>query len=341
MGKLKNVMEFFVEIEPEESDEVPEEAASDDPDVAAKAAKERAQQGPVGKTPDQPKKVREAASDPYAGSIDEAALSDAVDELDTDDPSQVFDEIYESAGLPPRDSEKFTIHKVEKLLESQHLQGMSDKVKQRSIMVTLESSDKNLDEVIQDAVARDKALDQYDGMLKKDVNDLQKQVEEENARIEQEIEEYLKRKKAQMQENKKKVEQARQMYEKWKGEKQSEEQRLLEAVSVFVDENPITEGMGEWDEADTDQMPQGNVFSDRDGDQSATSGESTAGSSSASAGTSGSSGASGEAGAADTKVEKGKLAEQIEKSAGGQGDGELSESEQELLDQLESETGDS
>ncbi|MFB6374946.1 MAG: hypothetical protein ABEN55_17915 [Bradymonadaceae bacterium] len=335
MGKMKSVMEFFVEIEPEKSDDVPEEAASDDPDVAAKAAKERAQQGPVGKTPDQPKKVREAASDPYAGELDEAALSDAVDELNTDNPDKVFDKIYEAAGLPPRDSGNFTIHKIEKLLNSEHLSGMSDKVKQRSIMVTLESNDKSLDEIIQDAVARDKALDQYDVRLKKDVKDLQKQVEQENSRIQKEIEEYLKKKKAQMEENKKKVEQARQMYEKWKGEKQSEEQRLLEAVSVFVDENPITEGTGDWEQGDTGQMPEGNVFSD--GSSGAVPSESAA--SSESSAPSGTSEASSKEGAQKTQGGgEGKLAEQIEKSSEGGGDGELSDSEKQLLEELESKT---
>jgi len=325
MGKLKSVMEFFVEIESEDSDDVPEEAASEDPDVAAKAAKKRAQQGPVGKTPDRPKKVREAAADPYAGAIDEAALSDAVDELETENPEAVFDKIYEAAGLSPRDSESFTIHKVEELLDSEHLSGLSDKVKQRSIMVTLESNDKTLDEVIQDAVARDKALDHYDGMLRKDVKDLERQVEQENARIEQEIEEYLKRKKAQMQKNKQKVEQARQMYEKWKGEKESEEQRLLEAVSVFVDENPITEGMGDLQDTDPSQMPTGNAFAD--GDEGGGESETTGGSAEPTS----------RAGAGETEVDD-QLAEQIEQSAGGETDGELSESEQQLLDELESKT---
>lgn len=261
MGKMKSLLEFFVEIEPEESDEVPEEAASDDPDVAAKAAAERAQQGAVGKKPSQPRKVGEMAGDPYAGMVDEAALSDATSELSGKNPKAVFDKIYQAAGLPPRGANQFTIHKVERLLHSEHLSGLSDEVKQRSIMVTLESSNKSLDEVIQDAVARDKALDQYDGMLRKEVGDLEKQVKQENARIEKEIEEYLERKKAQIKQNKEKVDKARRMYEEWSSQKENEEERLFNATSVFVDkDNPVTKGMGDWEDADPSQFPDADLF---------------------------------------------------------------------------------
>ena len=336
MGKLKSMMEFFVEIEPDDADEVPEEAASDDPDVAAKAAAERAQQGSVGKKPDRPKRVREAASDPYAGALDEAALSEAVDTLDASSPGEVFNKIYRAAGLPPRGSGKFTIHKVEQLLKSEHLSGLSDKVKQRSILVTLESSNKSLDEVIQDAVARDKAIDQYDGMLRKDVKDLERQVQQENSEIEKEIEEYLKRKKKQMEQNKAKVEQARQMYEKWKSEKETEEQRLLRAVSVFVEDNPITEGMGDWEESAPEDMPDTDVFADGGGGGGAPSESESSGSNRSGSGASSSS----EVGGGTTEVDD-ELADEIEKSAQGSGDVELSASDKELLEQLESESGDS
>ena len=53
MAGLKKVMNWFVTIEPDEGDtDIPREAADPDPDVAAKAARERAEKGPVGRQPD-------------------------------------------------------------------------------------------------------------------------------------------------------------------------------------------------------------------------------------------------------------------------------------------------
>jgi hypothetical protein len=238
MGKMKSLLNFFVEIEPDEDDEVPEEAASEDVDEAARAAVERAEQGEVGRRPEKRKRVREMVEDPYAGEVDEEALASAAEVINTTEDRALFDRIYRAASLPAQGAGVFTIHKVQRLLASKHLEGMSDQVKRSSVLVTLESSNASLEDVIGDAVARDKALDQYDAMLRRDVRNLEASVREENAAIESEMQEYLQRKKKQIEDNRARVDEARRMYEEWSGKKEREEDRLFQSVSIFTDADP-------------------------------------------------------------------------------------------------------
>lgn len=238
MSKLKDVMGWFVTIEPDEDDEVPEEAASEDIETAAKAARGRAEAGPVGHGAGG-KRVADYIEDPYAGTIDEEQLASATPDLDASAP---FDDVYRAAGLTAADDPSFTIFKVERLLNSQHLQGLGDKAKAASVLVALEANSVGLTSIIQDAVARDKALDQYDSMLRRDIKNLETDVEIENASIEVEIEEFLNRKREEMKRNNDKLAEAKELYRRWRSKKEEEEERLFRAVTPFVEQNPITRG---------------------------------------------------------------------------------------------------
>lgn len=235
MSKLKSVMNFFVTIEGDEDDEVPEEAASEDEEVAVKAARARVENGPPVGHPSN-SRVRDHV-DPYAGTIDESALpsgppSEAGDGM--------FDDVYHAAGLPSSTDPAFTIFKVERLLNSQHLAGLGDKAKAASVLVALEAHNVGLTSVIADAVARDKALDQYDQMLSRDVKNMQTEVEIANATIETDIEEFLMSKREEMAANNAKLAEFKQLYARWFSKKREEEDRLFAAITPFVNENPIT-----------------------------------------------------------------------------------------------------
>lgn len=239
MSKLKSLRNFFFVVEEDEDDQVPEEAASEDIDVAAQAARQRVDEGPVGREPSG-KRMRDYVEDPYVGELDDTALAAATPDLST--PGREFDEVYQAAGLLPAEGPGFTIFKVEKILQSEHLAGLSDKAKAASVLVTLEASGVGISTVVEDAVGRDRALDQYDAMLKRDIKNLETDVEITNASIEQEIADYLERKRQEIAANNQKLESARQMYELWRQKKEAEEQRLFDAVSPFVssDPNPIS-----------------------------------------------------------------------------------------------------
>jgi hypothetical protein len=232
---MKSFMDFFVTIEGDD-DDVPKEAASEDIDTAAAAARQRVEAGPVGRTPKN-KRVADYVDDPYAGIVDEEQLSNVTPDLGSDQP---FDEVYKAAGLPASDTSSFTIYKVERLLKSEHLKGLGDRAKAASVLVALEANNIGLDTIIQDAVARDKALDQYDAMLRRDIKNLDVDLQIRNAEIEAQIEDFLTRKRKEIAQNNTKLVEAKTLYQTWAEKKEAEENRLFEAVSPFVDSNPIT-----------------------------------------------------------------------------------------------------
>ena len=243
MSKLKGLRDFFFVIEEDEEDQVPEQAASDDIEVAAQAARERVDAGPVGREPSG-KTLGDYVDDPYVGEFDEdefdtASFGTATPDLSSDAP---FDDVYRAAGLPGADDPSFTIYKVEKILNSEHLAGLGDKSKAASVLVTLEASGVGLSSVITDAVGRDKALDQYDQMLRRDIKNLETDIEITNAMIETEIEDYLMRKREEIAANNSKLAQAKEIYGLWHQKKLTEENRLFNAISPFVAENPISRG---------------------------------------------------------------------------------------------------
>lgn len=237
-SKLKSIMNFFVTVEDAEGDEIPEEAGSEDADVAAQAARQRAEAGPVGQPADG-KRVADYVEDPYAGSLDEEMLASNTPDIEGE---ATFDPIYAAAGLPVEADAAFTVFKVERLLNSEHLAGLGDRAKAASVLVALEANSIKLNTVIQDAVARDKALDNYDQMLRHDVKSLEASVEENNAAIEKQVEEFLQRKREEVAQNNRGLAEAKELYARWRMKKQAEEERLFAAVTPFVDANPITRG---------------------------------------------------------------------------------------------------
>src|SRR5262245_10309729 len=71
-----------------------------------------------------------------------------------------FPALYEAAGiLPPKHG--FTILKVSDMLQSEHLQNMTPEVKRNAILVALEAAEVKVDEIVQDAMKRRRALDTY------------------------------------------------------------------------------------------------------------------------------------------------------------------------------------
>src|SRR6476661_9320141 len=68
-----------------------------------------------------------------------------------------FAEIYHAAEIAPP-AHGYTIEKVSTMLQSEHLRGLSAEVRRSSILVALEASGAKIEDVIQDAVRRDRAL---------------------------------------------------------------------------------------------------------------------------------------------------------------------------------------
>src|ERR1041385_8454137 len=82
-----------------------------------------------------------------------------------EDPTS-FAQIYEAAEIATP-AHGYTILKVAGMLQSEHLHGLPQEVKRSSILVALEAAGAKIDDVIQDAVRRDRALDSFENVLAK------------------------------------------------------------------------------------------------------------------------------------------------------------------------------
>jgi hypothetical protein len=148
-------------------------------------------------------------------------------------------EVYEAAkiAMPPHG---YSVLKVAEMLRSEHLHALAPEVKRKSIMVALDAAGVKVTDIIEDAVRRDRALDAYERVLQKHLDDLRAQVAAENQRLEDEISERVAELRARIDENIRKTTAEQDEFLAWRARKHQEEDTIAEAVSHFVAENPVT-----------------------------------------------------------------------------------------------------
>jgi len=152
-----------------------------------------------------------------------------------------FAEVYDAAEIRPP-AHGFTIMKVAEMLQSEHIRNLPRDVKRSSVLVALEASGEALEDVIQDAVKRDRALDTFERVQQKSVDDLEARKTQENQQIQAEMDRIVSEHQARVQANRDEVAKEKERFFAWRLKKQEEEQKISDAVSYFVVENPITTG---------------------------------------------------------------------------------------------------
>jgi hypothetical protein len=95
-------------------------------------------------------------------------------------------------------------------------------------------------EVLQDAIKRDRALDTYERLQEQQLASLEAAKIKENQQIQAELDRVIAEHRARMQANTDEVARERERFFGWRLKKQEEEQKIADAVSYFVTENPIT-----------------------------------------------------------------------------------------------------
>lgn len=148
-------------------------------------------------------------------------------------------EIYTSAQIATP-AHGYTVLKVAEMLQSEHIRSLPNDVKQRSIMVALDAAGVKVAEIIEDAVQRDRALDTYERVLQKHLEDLRTAKSAENRRIEEEINQRVAELRARVDQNNAELTAEQDNLLAWRVRKRQEEDRIAEAVGYFVSENPIT-----------------------------------------------------------------------------------------------------
>jgi hypothetical protein len=153
----------------------------------------------------------------------------------------LLEEIYASAQIATP-GHGYSILKVAEMLESEHIRSLPPDVKRKSILVALDAAGVKLQEIIEDAVQRDRALDTYERVLESNLEALRRTKEVENQRLEEEINQRLSELRARIAENNREVSEEHENLSAWRTGKRAEEERIAQAVGYFVAENPITSG---------------------------------------------------------------------------------------------------
>lgn len=203
---------------------------------------------------------RAESADPSAETAPVAGpqrVSDIVPETAPDDtvpdPTTAVDlgAVYEAAKIatPPHG---YTVLKVAEMLQSEHIAALPVDVKRKSVMVALDAAGVKIAEVVEDAVRRDRALDTYERVLQKSLDDLRARTAAENQEIENEISRRVAELRARIDANNQKTKTEQQEFAAWQTRKRQEEETIATAVGHFVSENPVTTTRTAKDEGGTD-----------------------------------------------------------------------------------------
>jgi hypothetical protein len=152
-----------------------------------------------------------------------------------------FEQIYRAAEIS--DAPKgYSILKVAHMLESEHIRNLPSDVKKSSVLVALDAAGVNIKDVIQDAIQRDRALDGYERVQQRALNELETAKLKENGEIQAAIDKYVTEQRAKMQSNSDAIAREKERFTGWRLKKQQEDKKIADTVGYFVTENPITTG---------------------------------------------------------------------------------------------------
>lgn len=163
--------------------------------------------------------------------VSEPQLEQPVARIGEEFPS--FEAIFQAFGIKDATA-GFTVYRAEELLKSVHLKNASPEIRRSALMVALEALRISPEDVIQDAVKRDKALTQFEKIEERRLRELEQKKSEENKRLQEEMERIFNEIREKMEDNNNLIKETRDKFQTWQQEKEKEEQRLSGVLQYFV-----------------------------------------------------------------------------------------------------------
>jgi hypothetical protein len=162
-----------------------------------------------------------------------------------------FPEVYQQAGIRAP-AHGFTILKIADMVSSNYLRELAREGKRAAILMALEASNVQIQDVIEDGAQRDLALNEYEAHQQKTFQDFKAQKQQQNQEIQAEIERLTQAYRATIQANEKEVAEEKARLDEWRAKKREEERRLRTAASHFV---PNSNGNGNAEAANAEPDP--------------------------------------------------------------------------------------
>ncbi len=158
------------------------------------------------------------------------------------EPATSFEHIYQSAAVKPRRLE-WGILKVAEMVNSAHLSGMSPEAKRCSVLMALEAARAEVEDLLQDAVVRQRALNDYEEAQRKTLERFEAAKLEENAGIQAELDRLTKQYLSRIQVNLDEIASEQDNFRNWQKQKQGEAQRITEAAGFCVPQGGAAAGI--------------------------------------------------------------------------------------------------
>ena len=150
-----------------------------------------------------------------------------------------MEDIYRAAGIMiPRKG--YTIKKVVEMLNSEHLSGLSKEKKRAAVLMALDAAGISIDQVQQDAKARQDALDSYEAAQKKQLEAEWVRKAEEVIQIQAELESIKAHYMARISRNMEGVAREKAAFSSWQATKQEEMQSMADALELCL-KSPVPE----------------------------------------------------------------------------------------------------
>lgn len=141
-----------------------------------------------------------------------------------------FGEIYETASTAAPES-NYSILKVAEMLKSPHLAGMAMESKRAALMMALEAAGVAVKDMLQDAMVRQRALNDYEEGQQRLLREFEAAKAEENRQIQAELDRVTTQYMSRIQANVDAVAQQQDVFRNWQRTKQQEAAVITEATA--------------------------------------------------------------------------------------------------------------
>ncbi len=146
-----------------------------------------------------------------------------------------FDEIYrKSAFKAATSTAAWDILKLSDMVNNDHLHGLSPAAKHSALMMALEAAGVAVEDMLQDAVQRQRVLNEYEDAQRKRLDDFENAKRHEAERMAAEMEAICAQYRMRIAGGEQEIERERAIFRDWQERKEREQRRISEAASACV-----------------------------------------------------------------------------------------------------------
>lgn len=146
-----------------------------------------------------------------------------------------FEDLYQRSTFKPLTSTAaWDILKVADMISSEHLHGLSPTAKHSALMMALEAAGVAVEDMLQDAVQRQRVLNEYEEGQRRRLDQFEKAKLDDNQRLGEEMEGLCSQYRMRIASNVQEIERERSVFRDWQERKEREQRRISEAASACV-----------------------------------------------------------------------------------------------------------